>query len=513
MSRKRTVNRLKSAEMIEPCIQSPFFMYPEMKTPIKGKRKNFVAELCEKNRWKSGAGYDDLSPMRRTYKLHLIMPATGPHVYEYVESVTMPPLTLLTLASLTPPNYDIRILDEAIEPVRPGPCDLAAISLIYFTAARAYRLADWYRSRNIPVVMGGPHATLCPGEVAGHCDALAIGEADELWPAILRDFEQGRMSRVYRAESPPDLTRLPPLRYDLIDKTRYDIQNLVQTGRGCPVGCDFCAIPALSGRAARHKTVPQVIREIEDSMRLARGFWRRLVVFSDDNLVSDQRFARELFEALIPLRIWWASQCSIAIALNDALLDLAVKSGCRGLFIGFETPNQAALDGVHKAYSAARFGEAISKLRARGVFLLGSFLFGLDGDTRDSFRDTVEFSLKNRLDFVNYHIVSPAPGTPFFRKLESEGRLLHRRWEHYQENAVFRPSGMTADELQQGQIWAYREFFRAGNIIRRALAYWPSGFRMLLVFFESLRVRRKIFSGIRSKERFLARSPGDEIGP
>ena len=109
--------------------------------------------------------------------------------------------------------------------------------------------------------------------------------------------------------------------------------------------------------------------------------------------------------------------------------------------------------------------------------------------------------------------MSPAPGTPFFRKLESEGRLLHRRWEHYQENAVFRPSGMTADELQQGQIWAYREFFRAGNIIRRALAYWPSGFRMLLVFFESLRVRRKIFSGIRSKERFLARSPGDEIGP
>ena len=152
--------------------------------------------------------------------MHLIMPSAGPHIREYVESVIMPPLTLLTLASLTPPNYEIRILDEAVEPICPGPCDLAAISLIYFTAAKAYRIAEWYRSRHIPVVMGGPHATLCPDEVAGHCDALAIGEADDLWPAILRDFERGRMARVYRAESPPDLTRLPPLRMDLVDKTR-----------------------------------------------------------------------------------------------------------------------------------------------------------------------------------------------------------------------------------------------------------------------------------------------------
>lgn len=440
------------------------------------------------------------------------MPATGPHVYEYVESVTMPPLTLLTLASLTPANYVVRIFDESIGPISPEPCDLAAISLIYFTAAKAYKLAEWYRSRNIPVVMGGPHATLYPDEVATHCDTIVIGEADELWPVILSDFEQGRMARVYKAESPPDLTRLPPLRYDAIDKTRYDIQNLIQTGRGCSFGCDFCAIPVLNGRTSRHKTVPQVIREIEDSLRLAGGLWKRLVLFSDDNLVNDPRFARELFEALIPLRIWWASQCSITIAQNDSLLDMAVRSGCRGLFIGFETPNQAALDGVHKAYSVESFERAIGKLRARGIFLLGSFLFGLDGDTSASFRAAVDFSIQNRLDFVNYHIVSPAPGTPFFRKLEASGRLLHRHWEYYQENAVFHPSGMSIQELQQGQIWAYQEFFSVRNILKRSFAYWPSVFRMLLIFFESIRFRRKMFSGIRHQERFLPRYNRDVMG-
>ena len=439
----------------------------------------------------------------KRYSLQLLAPATGAHVYEYVESVTMIPLTQLTLASLTPDHYDIRILDGALGEIVPGPCDLAAISVIYLTSHKAYELAAWYRSRGIPVVIGGPHATLCPDEVREHCDTLVIGEADELWGELLGDFERGELKREYREREKPDLTRLPLIRHDGVDKNRYDIRNLIQTSRGCSFACDFCAITPLSGRKSRHKSVSQVVAEIEESLKTVGGRWRRLVLFTDDNIVNDPRYARELFAAITPLKIWWGSQCSLSIAYDDELLDLAWRSGCRGLFIGFETPSQATLDGVHKKYDASRYGEYIRKIKDRGIFLLGSFLFGLDGDTRESFKKTVDFCLEHGVDFVNFHIVSPTPGTPFFARLRKEGRLLHEDWQYYQENVVFSPAGMSVRELQEGQIWAYEEYFRLANILRRSRRYLGSPLKMLLVMAENLRFARKMRSGTRHQREFL----------
>jgi len=440
---------------------------------------------------------------RQRYKLHLLAPTTGTHVFEFVESLTMLPITHLTLASLTPGHYDITIMDETIEDIEPVPCDLVAISVMYFTAQKGYELAKWYRERNIPVIMGGGHATLCPDEVRPNCDCLVIGEVDETWGDILQDFEDGELKAEYRETKKPSLAGLPPLPFNLIDRKKYEIKNIVQTGRGCSFGCDFCAIGPLNGRKRRHKPVEEVVQEIKRSIKGTRGIERRMLFFTDDNIVNDPVYAKELFKAIAPLKIWWGSQCALSIAYDDELLDLAKKSGCIGLFIGFETANQTALDKVHKNYDATSFSRYIKKIKKKGIIILGSFLFGLDQDGPDIFKDTVRFCMDNGIDLVNFHIVSPTPGTAFFNKLKEEGRLLHYNWTYYQENSTYKPKGMTIEQLQQGQLWAYEEYFSPKNIIKRLLGYWRSPLLFGLTLYTNLNFRKKMNIGVRHQRKFL----------
>lgn len=437
------------------------------------------------------------------YNIHFLAPTTGPHVFEFVECLTMIPITHLTLASLTPDHYDITIMDETIEPIEPKQCDLVAISIMYFTAKKVYDLARWYREKNIPVIIGGGHATLCPEEVRPHCDCLVIGEVDDTWGDILQDFEKGELKSEYRETQKPDLAGLPPLPFHLIDRKKYEIKNIVQTGRGCSYGCNFCAIGPLNGRKRRHKPVEDVVKEIQHSIEGTHGIERRMLFFTDDNIVNDPVYAKELFKAITPLKIWWGSQCALSIAYDDELLDLAKKSGCIGLFIGFETANQTALDEVHKNYDAASFSDHIKKIKKKGIILLGSFLFGLDQDQPDIFKNTVKFCMENNIDLVNFHIVSPTPGTAFFDSLKKEGRLLHYDWTYYQENATYKPKGMTIEELQQGQFWAYEEFFRPKNIMKRLLAYWRFPVLFCLALYTNITFRRKMKFGIAFQKDFL----------
>ena len=441
--------------------------------------------------------------MKHKYRLHLVAPTTEPHVFEFVESLTMIPITHLTLAALTPPHYEITIFDETIGPIMPAECDLVAISVMYFTAEKAYELAKWYRKRNIPVIMGGGHATLCPEEVAPHCDCLIVGEVDETWDKILLDFENGELKNEYREGRKPDLSGIPPLPFHLIDRKRYAVKNIVQTGRGCSFGCDFCAIGPLNGRVKRHKPVLEVVAEIKHSIQGLRGLERRMLFFTDDNIVNDPGYAKELFKAITPLKIWWGSQCSLNIAYDDELLDLAKKSGCIGLFIGFETSDQTALDTVNKNYKADSFSGYIQKIKKKGILILGSFLFGLDQDTVDVFASTVKFCMDNHIDLVNFHIVSPTPGTAFFDKMKEEGRLLHENWTYYQENATYVPKNMTIQQLQQGQIQAYEEFFRPKNILKRLLYYWNSPILLALSIYVNCNFVRKMKFGISYQQKFL----------
>lgn len=440
---------------------------------------------------------------KRHYNLHLLAPTTGPHIYEFVESLTMIPITHLTLASLTPAHYTITIQDETIDPIIPVKCDLVAISVMYYTAEKAYQLAQWYRNRDIPVIMGGGHATLCPEKVRPHCDCLVIGEVDDTWADILEDFENGRLQLEYKETHKPDLAGLPPLPFDLIDRKRYEIKNIVQTGRGCSFGCDFCAIGPLNGRKRRQKPVDEVVSEIKHSVAGTKGLERRILFFTDDNIVNDPVYAKELFRAITPLKIWWSSQCALSIAYDDELLDLAKKSGCMGLFIGFETANQSALDSVGKNYDASSYEKYIKKIRDNDIIILGSFLFGLDQDTPETIDNTVKFCMDNGIDLVNFHIVSPTPGTPYFEALKKQGRLIHENYSYYQENATYKPKGMTIQELQQGQIRAYETFFSPANIARRLLKYWNSPVLLGLSIYITFTYRRKMKEGIEYQRQFM----------
>lgn len=228
-----------------------------------------------------------------------------------------------------------------------------------------------------------------------------------------------------------------------------------------------------------------------------------MLFFTDDNIVNDPGYAKALFKAITPLKIWWGSQCALSIAYDEELLDLAKKSGCIGLFIGFETSDQTALDKVHKKYNAASFSQHINKIKEKGILILGSFLFGLDQDTVDVFDSTLKFCINNGIDLVNFHIVSPTPGTPFFDQIKEEGRLLHENWTYYQENATYNPKNMTIKQLQQGQIKAYEEFFRPKNILKRLLSYWNKPILLGLTLYTNINFIRKMKFGIRYQQEFL----------
>ncbi len=336
-----------------------------------------------------------------------------------------------------------------------------------------------------------------------HCDCLVIGEVDETWGDILQDFERGVLKSEYHETNKPDLAGLPPLPFHLIDRTKYEMKNLIQTGRGCSFGCDFCAIGPLNGRTKRHKPVEDVVKEIQHSIKGLHGMERKMLFFTDDNIVNDPDYAKELFKAITPLKIWWGSQCALSIAYDDELLDLAKKSGCIGLFIGFENSNQNALDNVHKDYDVDSFSRYIKKIKKKGIIILGSFLFGLDQDGPGIFTDTVQFCMDNHIDLVNFHIVSPTPGTVFFNKMDKAGRLLHHDWTYYQENATYIPKNMTIEELQQGQIWAYEDYFRPKNIIKRILKYWHSPVLFGLTLYTNLHFRKIMKHGIHHQKSFL----------
>ncbi len=439
----------------------------------------------------------------KNYNLQLIMPTHDEHVYEFVENYTAIPLTLLSLAALTPENYNIKIIDESVEKIKPSTCDLVAISVILFTAEKSYRIADWYRKRGIPVIMGGVHPTTCPKEVIKHCDAIVMGEAEEIWSEVLKDFENNKLKKIYKEKRKPSLANTPIPRYDLVDKSKYNLKNLIQTSRGCAFGCDFCMPTVFNGKMSRHKPVEKVIDEIKESLRNSKNIWKRLIMFTDDNIVNDFQYAKDLFKALMPLNIRWGSQCSISIAYDNELLELAYKSGCRVLFIGFETPNQKSLKEIKKDYNVKKFDYYIKKIKRKGILILGSFVFGFDNDNKDVFRKTMNFCMKNNIDFVNFHILGPTPGTPLFNKMEKEGRIIHKKWKYYQENPVFKPKNMSIKELEYGQIWCYEKYFKISNILKRTLKYITRPKWMIFVLIANISFKRKISSGIKHQKKFI----------
>src|SRR6266496_233634 len=328
-------------------------------------------------------------------RLTIIHPCIGRKPGEkYIRTWQMEALPAATLAGLTPRDVEVRFYDDRMETVPfDEPTDLVAVSVETYTARRAYQIATEFRKRRIPVVMGGFHAALCPEEVARHAEAVVCGEAEALWPRVIDDARHGRLEKFYRQTGRTSLAGLKPDRSILRGK-RYLPIGLIEAGRGCHFKCEFCAVQTVFNSTQTRRPIDDILREIEQVKHQ-----RKLFFFVDDNITSNLQQAKEFFRALIPLNVRWVSQSSINAAHDEEFLDLLARSGCMGVLIGFETLNPENLRDMNKAFNTMRggFDKALANLRRHNIRVYGTFIFGYDHDTPETFERTVRFAKEQGL--------------------------------------------------------------------------------------------------------------------
>jgi radical SAM superfamily enzyme YgiQ (UPF0313 family) len=385
-----------------------------------------------------------------------------------------PVLGVITVAALFPPDWEVKVIDEEMEPVDPrAEADLVGISTLTLDANHAYELADHFRRRRIPVLMGGMHPTAVPEEGLKHADAVLVGEAEEVFDRLLSDYKEGRMKGVYKGEKLPDVSQLPRPRYDLLLPKHRSILHSVQATRGCPHDCEFCSVTPFFGHQYRLRPVKEVVDDLQASFEKTRS---RTVFFVDDNIGGRTNHAKELFRALIPLKIKWGSFASVAMTKDPELMKLASDSGCIELFIGFESLSQSNLDASHKSWVRVdKMREYIRIFHDHGIIVEGAFIFGHDDDRKDIFRRTVDFIQETAIQVPVFGILTPYPATRLRARLETEGRLLPEAsdWRLYDgSHVLFKPIHMPPEELEEGFLWA-RKYCAAPRTIFRIMFRAP----------------------------------------
>lgn len=386
----------------------------------------------------------------------------------YIRTWQMESLPAATLAGLTPKDVEVRFYDDRMERIPfDEPTDLVAISVETYTAKRAYQIASEYRRRKTPVVMGGFHATLVPDEVAKYAEAVIVGEAENQWHLVIDDARSGKLRKMYKAEVRPLLEKVEPDR-SIFRGKRYLPIGLVEAGRGCHFKCEFCAVQTVFGATQTRRPLDDILAEIE-----AVKSERKLFFFVDDNITSNLNQAKEFFRALIKAKIRWVSQASINAAHDEEFLELLVRSGCMGVLIGFESLNAENLKDMNKSFNLMRggFTEALRNLRKHRVRVYGTFVFGYDRDTPESFQQTVDFARSSAMYIAAFNHLTPFPGTPLYKRLEASARLLYDAWwldDRYRYNHIpFSPVGMTPTDLQRCCLDARRRFYSWSSIVRR----------------------------------------------
>jgi radical SAM superfamily enzyme YgiQ (UPF0313 family) len=401
-------------------------------------------------------------------KIVLISPK-GP-LYRYRggifrRSLRYAPLTLTTLAALVPEQLgaSVEIFDEGIEEIDPGSqADLVGMTVISGTAPRAYELAEHFRERGIPVVLGGPHVTLLPEEAQRHADAIVTGYAEEAWPQLLDDFSTGQMKPRYAQDPNLSLAGQPFPRRDLLRRFSYSTTHTFEATRGCIHRCEYCVVPIAWGTRPYQKPVEEVVEDI-------RQVGAKRPMFLDLNLIADPHYAADLFEALIPLRVKWFGLATVMLADDEELLPLAVQSGCRGLLVGFESLSKKNLSSFKKGFNdPRRFREVIDTFHSHNIALMGCFVFGVDHDTPDVFLETARFIVETKIDLPRLAILTPFPGTPLFQRLKAEDRILTEDWSLYDgQHVVFQPANMTVEQLYEGTEMAWKYVYGFPSIWRR----------------------------------------------
>lgn len=403
-----------------------------------------------------------------------------------------PHLSLPTLASYTPEGVEVEIVDEKFQalPDATG-FDLVGITAMTPLAPRAYRIADAIRKQGIPVVLGGYHPTVLPDEALEHADSVCIGEAERIWPAIVADAMAGRLKERYRADSFPCLENLPQPRRDLLKvprSRRFEHINVyfLQTTRGCPFRCSFCAVSSVLGGKLRHRPVAEVEAEIESlgirrlGRERKRDRFHDIIFFTDDNIVGHRSYSRELLQMVSSFNLKWVGQASTNVADHEEILTLLRDSGCMGLAVGFETLSQKNIRDVGKGVNRTQeYLDRIRKIHSYGIGLAGNFIFGFDHDDETTFGEVVDFVDAARLEGFYYSLLTPYPGTPFFEQMMAEGRIREQDWSLYDtDHVVYAPRLMDGETLMRGYRWAWRRSLTYRSIFTRLL-----GSRNQLIFF------------------------------
>jgi radical SAM superfamily enzyme YgiQ (UPF0313 family) len=378
---------------------------------------------------------------------------------------SLPSLGLLTVAALTPPDIEVEYIeyDELPDEEDLPEFDLVGISSFTARINATYRLSAMFRKRGIPVVLGGIHVALAPDEAQRNADAIVIGGAEEAWPMLLEDFKRGEMKPRYQGAKKnvftPENYAFP--RFDLL-KGRKHNRLTVQTSRGCPLFCDFCAASIHITSSYQQKPVDLVIEEI----RAAKGILENpFFELADDNTFVNKKWSKEFLKKLISEDIRWFAETDISLAEDDELLDLLAESGCRQVLIGLESPHAQDLDGMNptnwKLKKADHYLEAIEKIQSRGVTVNGCFVLGLDGHTTDIFSDLKDYVEESKLIEVQITVLTPFPGTQLYDRLKSEGRLLcDEYWDRCTLFDVnFQPEQMSVKELEDGMQWLFGELY------------------------------------------------------
>lgn len=400
--------------------------------------------------------------------------------HQFLKAWYSPPLSLLTVAGLTPAGINIVLVQEDFEEVDFTACyDLVGITAMIQNATRAYEIAAGFRARGTYVVIGGIHPTVLPEEALGHADTVIVGEAEELWPQFLRDFENGEPQRIYRGapEHRVDLTKSPMPRYDLLNarnsiKDPHFYYNFipVQAGRGCPHGCDFCLVSDIYGKKGRRKSIEQVRAEI---LAIKKQLPNRLIGFVDDNLFIDRRYAWDLLETLVELKVRWVAQTDISVGEDSDLLERMYRAGCLFLFIGFESLDSENLSGMNHSQWKLRqldnYEPYVRSIQERGILVFGAFIVGLDHDDAGVFARTVDFMDRNHIT-GQITFATPLPGSRFYERLKQEGRFLYPEpfWDRCSFfDVLYRLKRMTKEQAEEGFIWAYQQVFNEKALSKR----------------------------------------------
>jgi radical SAM superfamily enzyme YgiQ (UPF0313 family) len=398
-------------------------------------------------------------------RIKLIQPAMLPRPMDTKLKTRMAPsLALLTIANLTPKEHEVIIENENVEKIDfDEPVDLAAITVTVDVMNRAAEISKEFRNRSVTVIAGGIHITADPDSALNSFDAICVGMAERVWAKILKDIESNSLKKIYCDMENIQGKEIVSPAYDIIDDKKYLYTNIISTSRGCPFKCDFCY------NSCKDSLKTYINRPIEDVIKEINALKTKHIMFIDDNFIGNPKWTKKLLQEIKPLKLKWNAAVTSNIVDMPELLDEMKESGCQSLFIGFESINSKSIDSVHKVQnSVKKYEKLVDEIHKRGIMINASFVFGLDEDDASVFKNTLEWIVKNKIETVTSHILTPYPGTKLYSSLIEQDRITDFNLSNYNTaHVVYKPKNMTAEELYNGYLWIYKEVYSFKNIMKR----------------------------------------------